>query len=160
MDMIEQFITFIVGLIFGAGLMIGGMCRRTKIIGFLAIKDGWDPSLLFVMIGALGVNFFTFNLILKRSTPMLANKFDIPAKKEVDWNVIVGPIIFGIGWGLSGFCPGPAMVNFLFYVQMAIFVGLLAIGQLAVGKVLPIIQSKLAKRAEEKLIEKGTKPSN
>jgi uncharacterized protein len=158
-DKIEPIISFLIGLIFGAGLMIGGMCQRSKIIGFLTIKDGWDPSLMFVMVGALGVNFITFHFILKREAPIFGKKFDIPQNKAIEWNIIAGPILFGIGWGLSGFCPGPGMVNLLFYVQMLIFIVLMGIGQFAAGKILPMINTYLKRRNEAKLLESSSPKS-
>jgi len=103
-------ISFITGLIFGLGLMVSGMCRITKVLGFLTINSNWDPSLLFVMAVAVAINLITFNMIMKGS-PIFANDFSIPENKEVDARLLVGAAIFGVGWGLGGLCPGPAILN-------------------------------------------------
>jgi uncharacterized membrane protein YedE/YeeE len=103
---------FAIGLIFGLGLIISGMFNPAKVLNFLdlaAIRTGtWDASLAFVMAGAIAVTFVGFTLVLRRSQPLLAEKFFLPAKADIDARVIAGPAIFGIGWGLAGFCPGPA----------------------------------------------------
>jgi uncharacterized membrane protein YedE/YeeE len=103
---------FIIGLIFGFGLLVSGMSNPAKVLNFLdlaAIRTGnWDPSLAFVMAGAIAVTYIGFTLVLRRSQPLLAEKFHLPGKADIDARVIAGPAIFGIGWGLAGFCPGPA----------------------------------------------------
>ncbi|WFU41994.1 YeeE/YedE thiosulfate transporter family protein [Bradyrhizobium sp. CB82] len=107
-------IQFAVGLIFGAGLLISGMSNPAKVLNFLdlaAIRAGsWDPSLMFVMLGAVATAFIGFRLVLKRQRPLLGDTFHLPATNDLDPRVIVGPAIFGVGWGLAGFCPGPAFV--------------------------------------------------
>lgn len=104
---------FVVGLVFGFGLLISGMSNPAKVLNFLdiaAIWTGtWDPSLAFVMAGAIAVTFIGFKLVLKRSQPLFAEVFHLPTKADIDARVIVGPAIFGVGWGLAGFCPGPAI---------------------------------------------------
>lgn len=147
---LECLVALGIGMIFGAGLLIGGMVRRTKIIGFLSLGDGWDPSLLFIMVGALGVNFITFHFILKMKKPIIAVKFEIPTKKILDWNVIAGPIIFGLGWGICGFCPGPAMINMLYNLNMLIFIFWFAVGQIATGKSIAAIEAYQKKINEKK----------
>jgi uncharacterized protein len=104
---------FAIGLIFGLGLLISGMSDPAKILNFLdlaAISAGtWDPSLVLVMAGAVAVTCAGFAWVLRQPRPLLAGKFHLPTKREVDFRIISGPAIFGLGWGLAGFCPGPAL---------------------------------------------------
>ena len=106
-------IQFVIGLVFGLGLLVSGMSDPAKVLNFLdlgGIRAGtWDPSLAFVMAGAIAVTFIGYKLVLKRSQPLFADKFYLPGKADIDPRVVVGPAIFGVGWGLSGFCPGPAL---------------------------------------------------
>ena len=104
-----KLISLISGLIFGLGLTISGMVNPEKVIGFLNIFREWDPSLIFVMVGAI-ITFSPLYLIFKRkSRPILTQFFIIPSKKDLDKNLIIGASLFGIGWGLVGLCPGPAV---------------------------------------------------
>jgi uncharacterized membrane protein YedE/YeeE len=104
---------FIIGLIFGLGLIVSGMSNPAKVLNFLdfaAIRSGtWDASLAFVMAGAIAVTFVGFRLALKRSQPVFGDKFHLPRREDIDARVVAGPAIFGVGWGLAGFCPGPAV---------------------------------------------------
>lgn len=97
------------GLLFGAGLVVSGMANPAKVLNFLDLFGTWDPSLAFVMGGAVIVAFIGFRLVLRRPTPILDQTFHLPTRRDVDARVIIGPAIFGIGWGLGGFCPGPAL---------------------------------------------------
>ena len=97
------------GLIFGAGLLISGMVQPTKVLGFLDIFGAWDPSLAVVMIAALAVSVPGFMLANGRSRPLLTARSFWPTKRDVDLPLIVGAALFGIGWGLVGLCPGPAL---------------------------------------------------
>ena len=101
---------FITGSIFAVGLIISTMVNPKKVKGFLNILD-WDPTLAFVMGSAVTVNLVLFYFIFKRKKPILDKEFHIPAKTIIDKNLIIGSILFGAGWGLSGLCPGPALVN-------------------------------------------------
>ena len=96
------------GLLFGIGLVISGMSDPAKVLNFLDLAGSWDPSLAFVMGGAVLVTFIGYNVVLKRPTPVLSNLFDLPTKTDVDKQLLTGAGLFGIGWGLGGFCPGPA----------------------------------------------------
>ena len=107
--MLKMLVNLFAGTLFGLGLTVSGMVDPAKIIGFLDFAGDWDPTLAFVMGGALLVTVPTFRLVLKRSRPVLADEFDLPTKKEVDSRLLAGSAIFGIGWGLAGFCPGPAV---------------------------------------------------
>ncbi|MEZ5758234.1 MAG: DUF6691 family protein [Emcibacteraceae bacterium] len=103
----------IAGLIFGLGLIISGMSNPAKVLNFLDLAGTFDPSLLFVMGGAIIVVFTGYKLVLKRKTPIFDNAFHIPTRKDIDKNLIIGSVIFGIGWGIGGFCPGPSLTSVL-----------------------------------------------
>ena len=102
---------FFLGLIFAFGLGIGGMTQPTKVIGFLDFAGQWDPTLAFVMGGAVVVSLVSFPLVLRRAHPVLAERFVLPVKQQIDLPLEIGSALFGIGWGLSGYCPGPAIVS-------------------------------------------------
>jgi uncharacterized membrane protein YedE/YeeE len=97
------------GLLFGIGLVVSGMSDPAKVLNFLDVTGTWDPSLAFVMGGAVITAFVGYRLVLKRSKPLAAAAFQLPAKTEIDWPLLLGSAIFGVGWGLGGFCPGPAL---------------------------------------------------
>jgi uncharacterized membrane protein YedE/YeeE len=97
------------GALFGVGLVVSGMANPQKVVGFLDVAGDWDPTLAFVMGGALLVTVPAFRLILRRPRPVLADGFALPTKSDVDGRLLGGAALFGVGWGLSGFCPGPAV---------------------------------------------------
>jgi len=107
-------IQFALGLIFGFGLLVSGMSNPAKVLNFLdlaSIRTGtWDPSLAFVMMGAVATAFAGFRFVLRQPRPIFGDKFHLPPMTELDSRIIVGPAIFGVGWGLAGLCPGPAFV--------------------------------------------------
>lgn len=103
----------IAGLIFGLGLILSGMSNPAKVLNFLDILGPWDPSLAFVMGGASVTAFIGYRLIWKRSAPLLGAKFDLPTRDDVDAPLLAGSALFGIGWGIGGFCPGPAWTALL-----------------------------------------------
>ncbi|MBB3769922.1 hypothetical protein FHS55_000508 [Angulomicrobium tetraedrale] len=96
------------GLLFGLGLVLSGMSDPAKVLNFLDLAGSFDPSLAFVMGGAVLVAFIGFRLTLRRERPVLAPRFQLPTRRDIDARLILGPALFGIGWGLGGFCPGPA----------------------------------------------------
>ena len=97
------------GLIFGLGLAVSGMMNPAKVIGFLDVTGNWDPTLAFVMGGALLVAVPAYRVILGRGRPVLAKNFSLPTKTRLDSSLVLGSALFGVGWGLVGFCPGPAV---------------------------------------------------
>jgi hypothetical protein len=100
------------GLLFGAGLLVSGMTQPIKVIGFLDVTRAWDPSLAFVMGGAVLVNALAFWWVAsRRAAPWLDRAFHLPTRRDVDLPLVAGAAIFGIGWGLGGFCPGPGLVS-------------------------------------------------
>ena len=105
----RMLVTLFAGVLFGLGLAVSGMVNPAKVIGFLDIAGNWDPTLAFVMGGALLVTIPAFRLILKRPRPVLADDFALPTKSVLDARLLGGAALFGVGWGLSGFCPGPAV---------------------------------------------------
>jgi uncharacterized protein len=107
--MLRMLVALFSGTLFGLGLAISGMVDPAKVIGFLDIAGDWDPTLAFVMGGALLVTIPAFRLILNRPRPVLTDDFELPTKKDVDTRLLGGAALFGLGWGLSGFCPGPAV---------------------------------------------------
>ena len=104
-------VNLLAGLIFGLGLLISGMANPAKVQNFLDLAGIFDPSLIFVMAGAVMVTFAGYRLVLRRPRPVLAERFYLPTAKDIDARLIGGAALFGIGWGLSGFCPGPAIVS-------------------------------------------------
>jgi uncharacterized protein len=105
-------VQFLIGLLFGSGLVVAGMSNPQKIQNFLDLaampSGGWDPSLAFVMGAGALVTYLGYKIVLKREQPIFDTQFHMPKKIALDAPIFVGPTIFGIGWGLSGFCPGPA----------------------------------------------------
>jgi uncharacterized membrane protein YedE/YeeE len=102
---------FAVGLLFGIGLILSGMTDPGKVIGFLDLFGAWDPSLALVMGGAILVGVFAFAVAKKRTTTFLGDALHLPGSRDIDRRLVVGGLLFGTGWGLAGFCPGPALVS-------------------------------------------------
>jgi uncharacterized membrane protein YedE/YeeE len=109
------------GALFGAGVCVSGMVRPSKIIGFLDLGGAWDPSLLVVMGSALAVSILAWRVVAKVRTPRFGTAFPSPASRVIDARLIGGAAVFGVGWGLSGYCPGPALVSLVSGVP-AVFV--------------------------------------
>ncbi|KAA0121866.1 YeeE/YedE family protein [Methylobacterium sp. P1-11] len=101
--------SFAVGLLFGLGLLVSGMADPAKVLAFLDVTGRWDPSLAFVMAGAVAVSAAGYRLARRRGRPVLAPRLDVPARRDLDARLIAGAAIFGLGWGLAGLCPGPAL---------------------------------------------------
>lgn len=103
--------SFIVGLIFGIGLILAGMTDPSKVIGFLDVAGLWDPSLAFVMAGAIVVGLVAFRFARHRTMNFLGGAIRLPTQGDIDKRLVIGSLLFGIGWGMAGFCPGPALVS-------------------------------------------------
>ena len=128
-------VSFILGALFSTGLAISGMVNPNKVIGFLDIFGEWDPALAFVMAGGVMLNFVLFKFILKRNNPVLTSDFRVPSNKDIDKRLVIGSAMFGIGWGIGGLCPGPALANFfLFGPKAIVFVVFLLIGMFLFNK--------------------------
>ncbi len=127
----RHFIIFVAGLAFGAGLYISGMNQPEKVQGFLDISGQWDPSLAFVMAGAIAVGIVAFSVARRRSRTFLGDELRLPPIGKIDARLVVGSLIFGVGWGLSGICPGPGIFNAGFFSLPAlVFVVSMAAGML------------------------------
>jgi uncharacterized protein len=107
----NRIVEFAVGLMFGLGLIVSGMTDPGKVIGFLDLAGLWDPSLAFVMGGAILVGLLAFAVAKKRTTSFLGGAMQLPTARDIDKRLVIGSMVFGVGWGLAGFCPGPAIVS-------------------------------------------------
>ncbi len=128
---------FFVGLLFGLGLMLSGMTDPGKVLGFLDLAGLWDPSLALVMGGAIAVGVFAFSLAKKRSLSFFGDALRLPTQERITKRLVLGSLLFGAGWGLAGFCPGPALVSMaagqskaaLFVVFMLIGMGIFEVAE-------------------------------
>jgi uncharacterized membrane protein YedE/YeeE len=130
-------VAFLAGVVFAVGLVVAEMTRPDKVIDFLDLAGAWDPSLVFVMVGAIGFHAVTFRLITSRNAPVLAEVFHIPTRQDLDGPLLVGAILFGAGWGLGGFCPGPAITSVASATtEVGIFVLAMLLGMWLHGRLL------------------------
>jgi uncharacterized membrane protein YedE/YeeE len=133
---VKNLTALLCGLVFGIGLAASGMTDTAKVLGFLDITGNWVPDLAFVMGGAVLVTLLTFPFILSRAKPLFTEQFHVPTKTVIDARLLVGAGIFGVGWGLYGYCPGPAL-SALVYLQTNtfIFVGAMLVGILIAARI-------------------------
>lgn len=125
----NRIVEFLVGLLFGTGLLLSGMTDPGKVTGFLDLAGMWDPSLAFVMGGAVLVGLMGFAVARRRTATFLGSGMHLPSRRDIDRPLILGSLVFGIGWGLAGFCPGPALVAFgAGYWQAIVFVAAMVAG--------------------------------
>jgi uncharacterized membrane protein YedE/YeeE len=108
---IQPFFALLSGTLFSLGLAVSGMVNPAKVLAFLDIAGHWDPTLAFVMLGALAVTTPAFRFVLKRRQPWFAPRFALPTKTDLEPRLVLGAALFGIGWGLAGLCPGPAVTD-------------------------------------------------
>jgi uncharacterized membrane protein YedE/YeeE len=122
-------VALISGFIFALGLGISGMTQPHIVRGFLDVFGSWDWRLIGVMAGAIGVHAITYRLILKRPSPILVSKFQLPTRKDIDMRLIMGAILFGLGWGWAGICPGPGLVSIVSgNMAFIYFIGAMLVG--------------------------------
>jgi len=117
----QLFSAFVTGLIFGLGLILSGMTNPAKVIGFLDLAGKWDPSLAFVMGGAIAVGYFAFRFAGRRTAGLLGNPLNLPTSRMIDKRLVLGSLTFGVGWGIAGFCPGPALASLTLGIKPIIF---------------------------------------
>lgn len=108
------------GVLFGLGLAISGMTDPNVVISFLDLFGDFNPALMFVLGGAVGTTLIAFRFVLRRPSPLLASDFQLPTRKDIDARLLIGAGLFGIGWGLAGYCPGPALVSFGALIDTAV----------------------------------------
>lgn len=121
--------SFLAGLVFGLGLILSGMADPAKVLGFLDLAGAWDPSLAFVMGGAIGVGMVAFFVARKRTVSFLGAEMKMPTARHIDRRLVLGGLTFGVGWGVAGFCPGPGLVAFgMGEVKAAVFVAAMLAG--------------------------------
>lgn len=123
MTMKSRSVAFVSGLLFALGLALGGMTNPAKVIAFLDVFGQWDPSLAFVMVGAIAVYAPAFRLTTRRPTPLFGSRFELPTRRDIDVPLVLGATLFGVGWGLSGYCPGPAVVGLASFGRGALVFG-------------------------------------
>lgn len=127
----DKLAALVAGLLFGAGVTLSGMVNPMKVQNFMDIFGRWDPTLLFVMGGALAITYAGYRLVLKSPRPRFAAAFIIPSLQGIDERLIGGAVVFGLGWGLTGFCPGPAIASLVFgYWPSVLFVLAMAAGMM------------------------------
>ena len=126
--MISKMISFVSGMIFGVGLSVYNMINPEKVLGFLDLFGQWDPSLIFVMMGAIVISAPIFFLFRNKNKPLFADNFAMPTLKSVDRNLIIGSATFGIGWGMVGLCPGPAISSLALLNTYSLFFVLSLLG--------------------------------
>lgn len=122
-------VAVISGALFGLGLCVSQMVKPQKVLNFLDIFGNWDPSLLLVIGAATGLTMFSFGFVLKRKTPIFDDEFRLPTSKDIDRRLLVGSAIFGVGWGIGGYCPGPAIASVTTgLIEPTVFVVFLLLG--------------------------------
>jgi len=137
----------IAGLLFGLGLAVSGMSKPEKVIGFLDPLGSWDPSLMLVMVGAIAVHFVAYRLVKKQRTPLLDARFAIPTRRDIDLKLVAGAAVFGVGWGLGGFCPGPGLVSAASGGSSAlVFIGAMLPAMFATSRIEALFAEKRSRR--------------
>ncbi|HHP7244209.1 MAG TPA: DUF6691 family protein [Elainellaceae cyanobacterium] len=127
----QNLVALVSGVIFGFGLSLSQMIDRDRVLGFLDIAGIWDPTLLFVLGGAVGVTLIAFRWVLRQPYPLVAEKFYLPTRHDIDLPLVIGAAIFGIGWGIAGYCPGPGITALVLGIwNPVLFVVALIVGSL------------------------------
>jgi uncharacterized protein len=136
---------FVVGLLFGIGLLVSGLANPAVVLGFLDLAGAWNPSLAFLMVGAIGVGTIGFALARRRKVALLGGAMHLPRARDIDRRLVLGSVAFGVGWGLAGICPGPALV----LLGAGLPQGLVFVAAMLVGMGLFEIHDRSALRASE-----------
>ena len=122
-------VSLLTGLVFGIGLIVSGMADPAKVLGFLDLAGAWDPSLAFVMAGAIAVGVVAFAVARRRTASLLGAEMKLPTARQIDRRLVAGSVVFGIGWGVAGFCPGPGLVALgMGEIKAAVFVAAMLVG--------------------------------
>ena len=144
--------TYLIGLLFGLGIVVSGMVNPAKVLNFFDVAGTWDPSLIFVMGGALITTFIGYRFVLRREAPLLAERFQIPINTQIDTRLIGGSALFGIGWGIAGFCPGGALPAIgTGRIEVFTFVTALIAGILATRLVMRVAQQGSTAAADQRV---------
>jgi uncharacterized protein len=126
--------SLLAGIIFGAGLTLSDMVNPARVLNFLDVTGSWDPTLIFVMAGGLAVTTLGYKLIFQNSSPLIDDRFHLPTQRQIDLPLVSGAALFGVGWGLAGICPGPALADLMTLEPKAlIFVAAMLVGMIAVS---------------------------
>lgn len=140
----EGGVALLSGVIFALGLAVSGMTQAEKVVGFLNFFRGWDPSLMFVMGGAIAVHAVAWRLIKRRPSPLFSARFLVPTRRDLDARLLIGAAIFGVGWGLGGFCPGPGLASLVTGTPTALaFMVAMLVGSFGASKAEPAITRAL-----------------
>ena len=124
--------SLLAGVIFGAGLTLSDMVNPARVLNFLDVTGGWDPTLIFVMAGGLAVTTLGYKFIFRRSSPLVDEKFHLPTQRQIDLPLVGGAALFGVGWGLAGICPGPALADLVTLdPKVLVFVAAMLVGMIA-----------------------------
>lgn len=138
--------TYLIGLIFGVGISISGMANPAKVLNFFDIAGTWDPSLVFVMGGAVVLAFFGYRIVLRRPAPVLDAKFHLPDNPRIDARLLGGSALFGVGWGIAGFCPGGALPALgTGQIDVFVFVAALIAGIFAAKRLMALTHARAAR---------------
>ena len=131
-----QIVALLIGAVFGGGLYLAGMTNPSKIVNFLDIAGNWDPSLIFVMGGGIPVAAIGFFILKKREKPLIFDEIQVPTHGVIDRPLVIGSVLFGVGWGVSGLCPGPAFASVLLEPAIIIpYLTALVLGSLAYDRI-------------------------
>ena len=123
--------SMLAGMIFGAGLTLSDMVNPARILNFLDVAGSWDPTLIFVMAGGFAVTMLGYKIVFRRKSPLFGDKFNLPIQQQVDLPLVGGAALFGVGWGLAGICPGPALTDIaVFEPKVFLYIAAMLVGMI------------------------------